>query len=133
MFTEAVDGFAVQLTGPSGRCDRQVPGVTDLEAETPMSAGDPTTTLTAGMQVQTPTGSWGLDRLDQAGLPLDGRYRYDPVAGDGVTAYVVDTGIASWVGACARATPWWTTATAPPTATDTARTSRARSGTPTTA
>jgi subtilisin family serine protease/putative cell wall-binding protein len=97
VFTEAVDGFAVQLTDRQAAAVSRIPGVTDLEAETPVSAVDPVAALSTGMQVQTPTGSWGLDRLDQAGLPLDGRYRYDPVAGDGVTVYVVDSGIAPWV------------------------------------
>ncbi|MEU7059921.1 S8 family peptidase [Streptomyces sp. NPDC046197] len=37
--------------------------------------------------------SWGLDRMDQRDLPLDGRYRRPPSEGDGVTVYVIDTGI----------------------------------------
>ncbi|MEU8414971.1 S8 family peptidase [Amycolatopsis japonica] len=36
--------------------------------------------------------SWGLDRVDQADLPLDNKYTY-PVKADNVTAYVIDTGV----------------------------------------
>ncbi|MDX3668562.1 S8 family peptidase [Streptomyces europaeiscabiei] len=36
---------------------------------------------------------WGLDRSDQASLPLSGTYTYPDTAGSGVTAYVIDTGV----------------------------------------
>jgi subtilisin family serine protease len=36
--------------------------------------------------------TWGLDRIDQRTLPLNGAYEYDS-SGIGVTAYVVDTGV----------------------------------------
>ena len=36
--------------------------------------------------------SWGLDRIDQSSLPLDGNYRFQ-TTGAGTTVYVVDSGI----------------------------------------
>ncbi|MER6673460.1 S8 family peptidase [Streptomyces sp. NPDC000983] len=37
--------------------------------------------------------SWGLDRVDQRSLPLNGRYTAPDSAGAGVTVYVIDTGV----------------------------------------
>ncbi|HET6583188.1 MAG TPA: S8 family serine peptidase, partial [Nannocystaceae bacterium] len=36
--------------------------------------------------------TWGLDRIDQAALPLDAEYSYDG-DGAGTTVYVIDTGV----------------------------------------
>ncbi|MBO4207083.1 S8 family peptidase [Micromonospora echinofusca] len=41
---------------------------------------------------QSPTSSWGLDRIDQRALPLNNSYTY-PNTGSGVKAYIIDTGI----------------------------------------
>ncbi|MGW1881378.1 S8 family peptidase [Streptomyces sp. NPDC001970] len=37
--------------------------------------------------------SWGLDRIDQADIAGDSTYTYPDSAGEGVTAYVIDTGV----------------------------------------
>ncbi|MFE5538477.1 S8 family serine peptidase [Streptomyces sp. NPDC056492] len=37
--------------------------------------------------------SWGLDRIDQTAKAGDKKYEYPDSAGEGVTAYVIDTGI----------------------------------------
>jgi subtilisin family serine protease len=42
---------------------------------------------------QTGPPSWGLDRIDRKSLPLDGKCTYPDSAGQGVTAYVIDTGV----------------------------------------
>jgi subtilisin family serine protease len=42
----------------------------------------------------TQTGAtWGIDRIDQRDLPLSGTYNYNDTAGNGVRAYIIDTGI----------------------------------------
>jgi subtilisin family serine protease len=42
--------------------------------------------------VQSPTPSWGLDRIDQRNLPLNNSYTY-PNTASNVKAYIIDTGI----------------------------------------
>ncbi|GAA1524601.1 hypothetical protein GCM10009730_36200 [Streptomyces albidochromogenes] len=37
--------------------------------------------------------SWGIDRIDQADTAGDSKYTYPDNAGEGVTAYVIDTGV----------------------------------------
>jgi cerevisin len=43
--------------------------------------------------VAAPAKSWGLDRIDQRALPLDNLYKELPHKGEGVTVFVIDTGI----------------------------------------
>ncbi len=44
------------------------------------------------LETVTLAGSWGIDRVDQRALPLDGNYTYDTDASS-VRAYIIDTGL----------------------------------------
>jgi subtilisin family serine protease len=91
-----------------------------------VTSAEPDLVMTAAA-TQDPVPAWGLDRIDQRSLPISDSYTYS-TTGAGVTAYVVDSGIrASHVEVAGRVRNGLTrcsTATAPTTATATARTLR---------
>ena len=80
-FTRALNGYAASLPAGALAEVRSDPDVSYVEADAVVSA---TTAQSSA--------PWGLDRIDQAGLPLNGSYTYTPT-GTGVKAYIIDTGI----------------------------------------
>jgi subtilisin family serine protease len=74
-------GYAASLPAAALAEVRSDPAVAYIEADAVVTT---TTTQTAA--------PWGLDRIDQTSLPLNGTYTYTPT-GAGVKAYVVDSGI----------------------------------------
>ncbi|MFE9658647.1 S8 family serine peptidase [Streptomyces sp. NPDC005955] len=82
-YTKALNGYAVTLSEAQAKKFAADPAVASV-------AQNRTFTTTA-TQVNPP--SWGLDRIDQRNLPLDSKYTYPDGAGQGVTVYVVDTGV----------------------------------------
>jgi subtilisin family serine protease len=84
VYTSALDGFAVTL--PAALADRleMLPGVVSVERDLPVETASTT---------QSPTPSWGLDRIDQrTAVTSTGAFTYN-ATGAGVTAYIIDTGI----------------------------------------
>ncbi|MGW6978965.1 S8 family peptidase, partial [Streptomyces sp. NPDC054932] len=86
VYDAALNGFAVRTTAARAAALAADPRVASVEPDTVFHTGD-----TPGTQPQAPA-PWSLDRLDQRELPLDGSYTY-PGRAEGVTVYVVDTGI----------------------------------------
>ncbi len=87
VYTAALSGFSARLNAGQVRALQNDSDVVALEPDQVVEA-DATQTVAKG------GGLYGLDRTDQRALPLSGSYTYGRT-GSGVSAYVIDTGIAT--------------------------------------
>ncbi|WP_217141220.1 S8 family peptidase [Streptomyces sp. AC627_RSS907] len=82
-YTKALNGYAIEASQTEARRLAADPAVASVVQNR--------TFHVTGTQPSPP--SWGLDRIDQQNRPLDNSYTYPDSAGQGVTAYVIDTGV----------------------------------------
>ncbi|MGW0748343.1 S8 family peptidase [Streptomyces sp. NPDC002587] len=90
VYRAAMNGFAVPLTPLQLETVRVSAGVKSVESDATVFA--PPTTPATATTVRATASTWGLDRIDQDALPLDGSVTVKG-NGAGVTAYILDTGI----------------------------------------
>ena len=80
-YSQALTGFSAELSDSAVAELRSDPDVAYIEADQRVSVA----------ATQSPA-TWGLDRIDQRNLPLNNAYTYNST-GQGVRAYVIDTGV----------------------------------------
>ncbi|MFP2908920.1 S8 family peptidase [Pyxidicoccus sp. 3LFB2] len=82
VYENALQGFAAKLPEATAMRLAEDPAVQYVEEDSVVRA----------TAIQSAPPSWGVDRVDQPGLPLDGSYTYD-LTGAGVNVYIFDSGI----------------------------------------
>lgn len=81
VYENALQGFAVRMSDADAQRLARSPFV-EVVAENGV----------AQLEATQSGPTWGIDRIDEVSLPLDGQYVYGQT-GAGVTAYIIDTGI----------------------------------------
>ncbi|MEO3972526.1 S8 family peptidase [Streptomyces sp. CAU 1734] len=81
-YTAALNGYAASLSSAEAKRLAADPAVASVEQDQKVHS--------TATQYNAP---WGLDRIDQANLPLNGTYTYPDSAGIGSTVFVLDTGV----------------------------------------
>jgi subtilisin family serine protease len=79
-------GYSAKFSNVTLKAVRNLPEVAFVEA-------DQTVHLAQDCVTQSDAPSWGLERIGERELNLDGDYTYESGSGSSVTAYIIDTGI----------------------------------------
>ncbi|WP_031152883.1 S8 family peptidase [Streptomyces xanthophaeus] len=85
-YSAALNGYSAELTAAQARRLAADPAVKSVVQNSLV-------TLDGAATTQPDPPSWGLDRIDQRVLPLNQVYSPVEQAGEGVTAYIIDTGV----------------------------------------
>ncbi|MFJ2438056.1 S8 family peptidase [Streptomyces anulatus] len=81
-YTSALNGYAAHLSSAGAKRLAADPAVASVEQNQKVHS--------TATQTNAP---WGLDRIDQPNLPLNGTFTYPDSAGVNTTVYVLDTGV----------------------------------------
>jgi aqualysin 1 len=91
IYQHALKGFAAQLPPQAVEALRRNPNVLLIEEDVMDYLPEPEE-LDEPTAVEQGNATWGLDRIDQRDLPLNGFYTY-AATGAGVNVYIIDSGI----------------------------------------
>jgi subtilisin family serine protease len=80
-YSAALKGYSTHMSAQAADALSRHPGVDFVEQDSEVSAEEASYAA-----------AWGIDRIDQLGLPLDGQYSFTST-GAGVNAYIIDTGV----------------------------------------